>query len=301
MPANNQIEVFVQGGLGNQIIQCAYASSVAARTGSSIALNNLFLSVAWARIRRITYRKPSQIIDFLPVRKVNIFLQLLDLFSLKVSLISNRACVDGMSDAQILRKANQQPNKLFLLGYFQRQEAFQHVVPHDFWSCLAKHVRQSIPGLKPFSNGQVVVHVRLGDYLVPENQKLFASQSLDLSLVRADSWMRRLGNLSPLIHVVTDDARTLRTQIPRFWQEKILILEGGSPEADFILLARHKHIVAANSTFSLCAGRLSSELWGPSSVTLRPDRWYVEDSLDRSFDDELRACAFCLTAHQIGL
>jgi hypothetical protein len=102
----------------------------------------------------------------------------------------------------------------------------------------------------------------LGDYLRPENQRLFANYPFAQQIQDAQEWSRQLGSIDT-IRVVTDDPGMLKalleghpTYVP------IEIFRGQSALDDFLFLARHRHIVGSNSTFSLCSGRLSSELWG---------------------------------------
>jgi hypothetical protein len=297
--AKKYLELFLQGGLGNQLIQCAYASSLSRRANLPITVNPVLLSRTWALLRRISYRRRSYFVDLLLEARHGTAVQFLSLLLLKLPLSRASACFDDLCDAQTLQLIRKTQSSVFLFGYFQRRQAFDSSSRH-FWSVLADCLLQQQLVVDPFPHGQIALHVRLGDYLLPENKRLFVHQPLEQLLQLAFSWSRRMGG-SSLIHIITDDPATLRDQLSPEWSCKTTILEGGSAEADFLLLARHRHIVASNSTFSLCAGRLSAELWGFPKTTLRPTRWYVDESLNNAFDAELRACSFCFTAEELCL
>jgi hypothetical protein len=79
------------------------------------------------------------------------------------------------------------------------------------------------------------------------------------------------------------------------------LIGGSSADDDFLLLASHRHIVASNSSFSFCAGRLAATLWGDKTPLLRPDHWFNDPIQDARQDAEWRACSFCATANELGL
>ena len=297
--ATKYLELFLQGGLGNQLIQCAYASSLSHRAKLPLIVNSTLLSRAWTLLRGISYRPRSQYVDLPFLIKPGLVYQLLSFILLVLPLYRANIISDDCNDTQALRLIKHQQTSVRLIGYFQRCQAFEASSSH-FWRALADRLVQHRLVDDPFPHGQIALHVRLGDYLLPDNKLLFAQQPIQHLLQLAFSWSRCIAGCS-LIHIITDDPSTLRCSIPSEWLPRIKILMGGSAEADFLLLARHRHIVASNSTFSLCAGRLSAELWGVPQTTLRPTRWYVDNTLNSAFDAEQRACSFCFTAQDISL
>jgi hypothetical protein len=207
------------------------------------------------------------------------------------SRLSTGPFTDRLSDVELLQRITAHNHHTWygLLGYFQRHQAFGRPAQR-FWSHLKQQllVRYS---LKPFPRGQVAVHIRLGDYLWPENQRLFARYPLSQQLYDAQQWSHQLGG-SGMIYLVTDDPASLNRLLGDQAQSKFATYRGANAEDDFLFLARHRHIVGSNSTFSLCSGRLAAELWDEPQVLTLPGRWYVDAALDHQIQVELATCTF---------
>lgn len=284
------LEVFLQGGLGNQLIQLAYATSLQARTGVPVKLNPVLLHPCWSRLRSISHRPrcwpwASTLPEVhRPTR------QLLGLLRLYQSRLVASRLTDASSDVELVQqlRGSARANWYGLIGYFQRSEAFTSS-SSSFWAHLSQQLRRHYQ-LIPFPDGQVVAHVRLGDYLWPQNQRLFAAYSVSKQIEHAHQWARRLGS-TERIHLVSDDPNTLKRLLGDRLNDCVLHA-GQSPEADFTFLLRHRHIVGSNSTFSLCAGRLASELWGERHTLTIPDRWFVDNGLDMQIQSEFAQCPF---------
>jgi hypothetical protein len=286
------LELFLQGGFGNQLIQHAYACALAERTGSSVRLNPLLLSRAWAQWRQVTHRSrvpwPLQGgRDVSPWPR-----QWLHLLRLQWRLRRGSGVFhDGIGDAQALALLSDErtPSWLPLLGYFQRHQAFAPEA-QGFWHALAQRL-QSQHRLHPWPLDQVVIHVRLGDYLLPQNQQLYAPLSVEQQLDRAFSWREQLSSQHAL-HVITDDPSSFERLCPSARRSELHLIASGNPQADFIELMRHCRIVASNSTFSLCAGQLSAVLWREPKPMLLPPRWYRDPERDAAQQQEWKQLNF---------
>lgn len=286
-----QLELFLQGGLGNQLIQLAYADSLEARTGSRVRINPVLLHPIWSRLRSISRRKRCwPWASTLPEASA-LPRQALGLLRLYQSRLRARPLTDRCSDAELLQQITSPRGDAWqgLLGYFQRHQALASPAQR-FWRNLKQQVEQRY-ALVPFPRGQVVAHIRLGDYLWPENQRLFARYPLSEQIRDAQQWSCQLGG-PETVHLVTDDPihlqQLLADQPPGLFE----IYRGINAEDDFLFLARHRHIVGSNSTFSLCSGRLAAELWGEPHVLTIPARWYVDPELDDQIQGEWSQCPF---------
>lgn len=288
-----QLELFLQGGLGNQLIQLAYADSLQVRTGCRVRINPVLLHPIWSRLRSISRRKrcwpwASPLPDVIDVpRKVWGVLWLYQ------SRFWSGPITDCLDDAELLQRiTSSQAKRWFgLLGYFQRRQAFDES-SQRFWSHLKNNLLQR-HSIVPFPHGQVVAHIRLGDYLWPANQRLFARYPLGQQIHDARSWSNQLGGLKP-IHLVTDDPLNLKRLLAQLQlpSQEFKLHQADNAEEDFLFLARHRHIVGSNSTFSLCAGRLASELWGKTQVLRIPSQWYVDHAKNHQILAELDPCPF---------
>ena len=295
---NARLELFLQGGLGNQLIQLAYADSLHVRTGAKMRINPVLLHPIWSRLRSISRRErcwnwASRFPEVSGLPR-----QSFGLMRLYHSRLSSGPLTDHLSDEELLQRINDSRTDAWhgLLGYFQRHQAFESPA-QDFWSRFKRKI-QLCYHLVPFPLGQVVAHVRLGDYLWPENQRLFARYSLNQQILDAQRWSSMLGG-SKTIHLVTDDPVNLQRLLEGLPSASFTIYRGTNAVDDFLFLARHRHIVGSNSTFSLCAGRLAFELWRECHTLTIPSNWYVNDCLNKEIQGELLRCSFIRSTDQL--
>ena len=287
------IELFPQGGLGNQLIQYAYASSLSVSTGADLTVNPVLLSRAWSKMRGISPRTHSQLllnINSLRSRKADQLQGLLRLYS----LLGRQSCITDSVDyesARVLILSGRR-SVLPMYGYFQHHQAFTGF-SKSFWKSLSLSLSSRYFPLEPRPFGQVALHVRMGDYRLPENVRLFFQPHLIDLINAALCWRSSLGGTEP-IALFTDDPTAVRNELPVYLESSVEIFSGMSPEVDFLQLACYQHLISSNSTFSLCAGRLSSELWGLKTTVAHPDRWFINPQIDSIQQRELRQSGFCV-------
>jgi len=286
-----RLDVFLKGGLGNQLIQMAYADSLHVRTGINVRINPVLLHPFFSYLHSISRRDHA----FRSVNSLNQVLmppiQAVSLIKLCLAHLNSTIVSDHFTDGQIIDQIIQTNTKPWygLVGYFQRRQAFDTTAKR-FWSHLKNQLLQQYT-LRPFPIGQVVAHIRLGDYLWPENQRMFAKYPLSKQLHAARKWSESLGGPKP-IHLVTDDPSTLRKLLPKYGSKSFVIYQGADAEDDFLFLAKHRHIIGSNSTFSLTSAKLASELWNEPHVLKLPNRWFVNNTLDAAIKEELLNCSF---------
>jgi hypothetical protein len=292
-----KLTILPQGGLGNQLIQYGYAQSLASRTGAVIEVNPILMSAAWARLRRVSFRPLSSWLSGywpeLQGRRRYGF----DLLQSKVSKLKGRLLNDSYVDEQLINILATAPSqhRYWMLGYYQRCQAFSpEALP--LWRQVS-NMLLATHNLTPHPQGRIAMHVRLGDYLQRKNQKLFASLSLKSQVMRALSWRDQLGSQGPI--ALFSDSPTLLTaqlhQICTAQQRLQLKIHANiNAESDFIAMVRHRHIVASNSTFSLCAGKLSQLLWETpqGQSLLLPESWYKNTAQNKVQMQELENCSF---------
>ena len=286
------IELFIQGGLGNQLIQMAYADALALTTGAEVEINPILMSRAWSLLRGVSHRarawdwsRHAPDVKGLP-RQASGFLRFKFFSKASLQLQDTESFDQHLHRIEIAKDRARLP----LLGYFQRYESL-HAKAESFWKRLSKSLYQNYHP-EPFPADQIVVHVRLGDYLLPQNKRLFASVSLKRQL-KAAMDLRKLRSSSLPVHLVTDDPDLLQEKLDKLPTSRdFSIYRSTSALDDFIFLTRHRHIVGSNSTFSLCAARIARDLWGQNQTIHISPEWYLDKHQNLAMMHELRKCPF---------
>ncbi len=295
MAKNPILELFLQGGLGNQLLQQAYAYSLAKRTGIGLIVNPLLLDTSWAGLRRIQARALAfPDLQILPLKSTRLT-QWRGLLNLISRLAIPKAFVvrDSLSDQRLVLKLCEKNwrQPVPMLGYFQRAHSFGGEAG-VFWKSLADNLRAQY-NLKPQPIGQVAIHVRRGDYLTLRGQQMYASISVGWQVEQALRWRQKLGSHAP-IQMFSDDTQGALEECPASLRKEIVVHNRLTVEDDFFGLASHRHIVASNSTFGLVASQLSSLLWKEEKTAILPPRWFMNQELDGWQQAEWNDLSFCL-------
>ena len=124
----------------------------------------------------------------------------------------------------------------------------------------------------------VSVHIRRGDYLLPENQELFGGICTEAYYLRAIEQMKR-EHPECIFYIFTNDKQWIREQIAEAeTADRIKIVEipetAGTAEqrdyVEFALMSKCRHHILANSSYSWWASYLCRN---PHKTVLAPDRW----------------------------
>ena len=137
------------------------------------------------------------------------------------------------------------------------------------------------------STESVSVHVRRGDYLLPENQALFGGICTEAYYRNAMEQMKRKYT-GCRFYLFTNDKKYIKERIDKYknncahdtgpeaadldWPEimDVVDLEEQSDYVEFVLMSKCKHNILANSSFSWWASYLNRN---PDKIVLAPDRW----------------------------
>ena len=165
-------------------------------------------------------------------------------------------------------------DNVYLEGYWQSEKYFSNVA-----EILKKEFRlKSIGGLSVQSEERlreieqtqaVSIHIRRGDYLLPQNQVLFGDICTERYYEKA---MKTIADRYPDVtfYLFTNDSEWAKD-----WKEKpYLIVPVEWAEAKdyelFTLMSRCKHNILANSSFSWWASYLNEN---PDKMVIAPDKW----------------------------
>ncbi|MCH5258182.1 MAG: alpha-1,2-fucosyltransferase [Lachnospiraceae bacterium] len=128
----------------------------------------------------------------------------------------------------------------------------------------------------------VSVHIRRGDYLLPENLELFGDICTESYYENA---MEQMKSERPdcRFYLFTNDKEWLKGQIVKRTETNMQNADKGfiddievvdlgeqSDYAEFVLMSKCKHNILANSSFSWWASYLNHN---PNKIVLAPDRW----------------------------
>jgi len=264
--------LFLRGGLGNQLLQFAYISHL---SNASKRQHKLYYTLPpfediWSVIRQNTQRKVM-----LPVGPAAGFTRCC-YPSLKsiLRIISKVTCLRLLTDSGTATYHLAQLESHFtlpvFLGYFHRTECFSSLTKL-FWLQIYQSFR-SMYSYTPHKTGNIAMHIRLGDYLNSKNSKIY-------SLIPINDQVSRCLN-SPLcdirtskIDIFTDNPAFVSHNLDRNYYPYVNIRPAKDPIEDLVTLASYRLIWGSNSTFSLCAGRISSLIYNTQTLVL-PPRWF---------------------------
>lgn len=180
---------------------------------------------------------------------------------------------------------------IYLEGYWQTEKYFQPVEKQvrEAYDTdrLAAYLKRAGQYLQEIDNTcSVSVHVRRGDYLTPENQKLYGGICTDTYYIEGIRQMRERYPGCRFFLFTNDKAWAARqfAQLEREDGTKRAFAGGGLSDitwvdlqgagdndyTEFALMSRCKHHILANSSFSWWASYLNKN---PEKTVLAPARW----------------------------
>jgi hypothetical protein len=167
-----------------------------------------------------------------------------------------------------------------ILGHFQSWRYFDEigdeirtrmshlVAPSDWFREVSRQVH---PG-----RGSIVLHVRRGDYVLPEQQRVQGLATKDY-YVRALDVLRRLG-FDGTVFLASDSLDLAMKELDGV--EDVVPIDPPPGTRDFevlLMLSRADALVAGNSSFSWWAGYIGSR---PGHVVIAPRPWMTTADLD---------------------
>ncbi|MDE6386340.1 MAG: alpha-1,2-fucosyltransferase [Lachnospiraceae bacterium] len=159
-----------------------------------------------------------------------------------------------------------------LLSYVRGKGAKEMQEPEESEALFEKYLAQIT------LEESISVHIRGGDYLLPENQKLFGGICTEAYYKKAMEQMKK-EHPHGRFYLFTNDKQWTMQQIVQGGQisqgEKagdveIIDLGGQSDYQEFILMSKCRHHILANSSFSWWASYLNGN---PDKTVYAPDRW----------------------------
>jgi hypothetical protein len=172
------------------------------------------------------------------------------------------------------------PDNTYLAGYWQSYRYFDGIA-----ATLANELQASAPLSQQsqaladalLSDASVAVHVRRGDYV-----SLAAATrmhgALPLTYYRMAIEHLRQGVQGPRFYVFSDDPAWCAAHLPLAPAECRHVAHNGGEQAwqDLVLMARCRHHIIANSSFSWWGAWLADQRHGTAGrMVLAPSRWFA--------------------------
>jgi hypothetical protein len=270
------IAVRLMGGLGNQLFQFAFGKALEMVTGKELYFYH---------IGNVERERPLSIVKITPSIKM-----LTEKESSRYYLFPEGGCLARIERRLIgripfiggsihiessLSYYSVDKDKVCYDGYWQSFKYFD-----EFKSIIVQNLKfkesVSIPASLETEISQidsVSLHIRRGDYLYPNKSSIHLSLGLDYYKEAIKTITERLTN--PVIYVFSDDLGWARDNLRTPDYVVVKFVEHNTEYhdiADIYLMARCKHNIIANSSFSWWGAYLNSN---SEKLVIAPDKWYT--------------------------
>ena len=157
-------------------------------------------------------------------------------------------------------------------GYFQNLEYVDYVKKEMLQVCETYKSSQNIPKLP---ESYIAVHVRRGDYLKPENQKVHGLVSTDYVIAGIQEVQGRIGEL-PVVLFTDSPAHVHEEFSVAPFEFQLVGPDEATAELTLAAMAKAKGLVISNSSLSWWAAWVATRS-NAESITpvVRPKNWYA--------------------------
>ncbi len=260
------ITIKLQGGLGNQLFQYAFAKALAKRLNTDFEFDDSFYSQNITKYNQLFNFDINYAISKSQTPKCSWLLKRL---SRSIGL-KNYIAEPRFEFTDI---TGQIKDNVFLDGYWQSERYFmsiQSVIKHDFSTFKEPISQAALPILTQIkTTNSVCVHVRRGDYLTNGN---YVVLGLDYYQKAID----RLFDLFTDVHffVFSDDINWCKASFERTANFQFISdSQRFTLRDEFEMMQNCRHHITANSTLSWWAAWLNNN---HSKVVICPQKWFFD-------------------------
>lgn len=274
------IVIKLQGGLGNQMFQYAFASILAKKKNTKILIDNSFFNRV-EKIKGFTPRRfelsifnnpyvmasDSDIVSFYHLSKINKVRRKLGFHYPK---IYNEPSFDFQSDALSIK------SPVYLKGYFQSCKylvGYENFIRKLFSFPINKldEINKDLL-IKIKNSNSIAIHIRRGDYVSDKvTAEYHGSCGLDYYLEAIELLVSK--NKEFTFVFFSDDSDWVKEQFKDLPFSKIFIDHNKNEDSwkDMFLMSSCSHNVIANSSFSWWAAWLNEN---PEKKVIAPKEWF---------------------------
>lgn len=254
--------VRLNGGLGNQLFQYAFARSNSIDTGIEYSLDLSYLNKS----------SPARNyeLDFFNMHSVNVKSKF---YYCKKRILSRESIITEKVHSHQSSLMNIRPGQ-YITGYFQSEKYFQHnrsalLIDLQFDLSRISTDTHSL-SLKIKKNIAVSIHVRRGDYATNEDTLKFHGLCPMDYYYSAQKIMRQK-YVSPVFYIFSDDPEWCKQQFISSVDTHIISNKSRILHEEFYLMTQCTHHIIANSTFSWWAAWLNQN---ESKTVIAPKNWF---------------------------
>lgn len=282
------IIVELNGGLGNQMFQYAFARSIQLDTDSELFFNlNQFENKAnnHHSIRRFELDSFNlKINTFTEAHRIFFPKSIFKRFFLKVYKFLNIKSIifenSTKHDESILKKIKHQT---YLIGHWQSPKYFnkyKSILVQEF-QFLLKFNRDLELENHIMNSNSVSIHIRRGDY-VSNNEANIVHGICTLEYYKSATDLLNIKYNNICWYIFSDDINWCRTNFT--WLQNIVFVAPNllPSHYDMYLMSLCNHNVIANSTFSWWAAWLNRN---ENKTVIAPKKWYVDLQLNSQTSD----------------
>lgn len=264
----------LNGGLGNQLFQYAFALFISKKLGQDYYLDPILVKNLETSIFSISKINISQVKNcdlrrilgyqsIYPVRK----------FLFKDSFLLNHIKTKTIISESRFNLINNLSNiaDVYFCGFWQDYEYVKHnekLIRNSFTTELKNNSKNNL-----CKNNTVSIHFRGTDYLSKKNMGIYNQLDSDY-YSRAINFIKSKIN-NPHFVIVSDD----HENIPYFLKsiKNVQYYRSGSSIDDFLFMANCHHNIIANSTFSWWASFFNRNL---NKIVVMPKKWHNQGFKD---------------------
>ena len=271
-----QIVSRIFGGLGNQMFQFAMGRAMAIRSQSSLLLDTRYFDSAPSVTFRLDHFNVGQAVATgrLPPQRKEERLRYLLWRGLKLPPHRVKESALSFDATMLMPRTN-----VWLDGYWQSERYFA-----DCIETIRKDLRIVTPPSQENANQlaeiaacpAISLHVRRGDYLLPQNQALFAACSKEYYTKAVDLMASKMTE-EPVIYVFSDDPDWACDNLALPFEKRVMGHNGRDAEyEDMRLMSACRNHIIANSSFSWWGAWLNPS---PDKIVIGPASWFADPSV----------------------
>jgi hypothetical protein len=159
---------------------------------------------------------------------------------------------------------------LYINGYWSNKKYFSHPGFDLQFKQLSLNNSNHDVVQKMKDQSSIAVHVRRGDYLKPENARIFTTLTADYYNKALEKCRQQLGS-EATVFFFSDDIAWVRQNIKASNAVYVDWNRGDDSIYDMYLMSLASANIIANSSFSFWAARLNKR----SQLVVYPDNWYA--------------------------